>query len=273
MLAVLRPIWNEKTITAARLQKRIERIFDYAAARHWHDGNNPASWRSHLSYILPSPAKITEPTHHFAIPRHDLPAAMQALCRSQGISALVVRWAALTACRSNEARGATWQEIDQQAGIWTIPKERMKAGTSHRVPLSSQALEILNIIIPLRNDRHGGLLFPNSRHLPLSDVALSKAIKLAAQDQRATVHGLRSVFRDWAAEQAECTREVAEIALAHNVKGKTESAYWRGDLLEKRQLLMEAWGAFCMGDPAALNINKPEKHRIISESNNLLFQK
>lgn len=242
ILTILRPIWSTKTETASRVRGRIERILDYARTHGWRDGENPARWKGHLSAILPAPSKVAKVEHHAAVDRKDMGSVMAALSKSDGIAAKAVRFACLTAARSGEVRAAVWSEIDLTEGIWTVPAHKMKAGKEHRVPLTDGALAILREVEPLRDPRAGDLVFPGQkRGKPLSDVALSKALHLAAGTKAVTVHGLRSTFRDWAAEETDYPREVAEMALAHAIGDKVEAAYRRGDLFEKRRQMMDDW--------------------------------
>ncbi|BAK84000.1 tyrosine-type recombinase/integrase [Komagataeibacter medellinensis] len=242
VLAIIRPLWSGMTETASRLRGRIERILDYARTSGWREGENPARWKGHLAAILPKPAAVAKVKHHAAVPRQDLPAVMDALSRAGGIAAYAVRFVCLTAARSGEVRSAVWSEVDLDAKVWIIPKEKMKAGREHRVPLSDGALTILRELLPLRDAGNGDLVFPGQKTgKPLSDVALSKALHLAAGTKDVTVHGLRSTFRDWAAEETDYPREVAEMALAHAIGNKVEAAYRRGDLFEKRQEMMKDW--------------------------------
>ena len=259
VLAVLRPIWGEKTETASRLRGRIEAVLDYAAARGWRVGENPARWRGHLDKLLPAKAKVAAVEHHSAVSWRDIGRVMARLSESQGTAARCLQFLILTAARSGEARGARWNEIDLDAALWTVPAERMKAGKPHRVPLSEPALAILDGMMPLKR-RPDGLVFPGGRPgAPLSDVALSKALAVAYGGAdtidtvdtmpRPTVHGMRSTFRDWAAEATAFPRETAEAALAHTNKDKVEAAYLRGDALDKRRLLMAAWAEHCLRSP------------------------
>ncbi|MBO1326894.1 integrase arm-type DNA-binding domain-containing protein [Acetobacter suratthaniensis] len=242
VLSILRPIWQTTTETADRLRGRIERILDYARTHGWRDGENPARWRGHLANILPKPSAVTKVRHHAAVPRQDIARVMARLVESEGMAAKAVRFTCLTAVRSGEVRHAIWLEIDMTAQIWTIPAERMKTGKEHRVPLSEGAMAILHEVLPLRDRRAGDLVFPGAkRGRPLSDVALSKALHLAAGTKEVTVHGLRSTFRDWAAEETDYPREVAEMALAHAISDKVEAAYRRGDLFDKRREMMAEW--------------------------------
>ncbi|GCE80657.1 tyrosine-type recombinase/integrase [Komagataeibacter oboediens] len=242
VLKALRPIWTRLTETAQRLRGRIERVLDYARSQGWREGENPARWKSHLSAILPKPGAVATVKHHAAVPRQDLPAIMQALQQSRGTAARAVQFVCLTAARSGEVRGVVWSEIDMQARMWVIPAERMKMKREHRVPLSDGAVAILQEMLPLRAAAKGDWVFPGQKAgRPLSDVALSKALHLAAGTKDVTVHGLRSTFRDWAAEETDYPREVAEMALAHAIGDKVEAAYWRGDLFEKRRGIMNEW--------------------------------
>ena len=173
-----------------------------------------------------------------------MPALMQDLAQAGGMAALALRFLILTAARSGEARGAVWSEIDMAAGVWTVPAERMKAGREHRVPMSPAALEILRLVMPLRDRRHGDLVFPGGViGKPLSDVAVSKALGR----EGATVHGMRSAFRQWAAEETQFPAEAAELALAHTEKNQVVRAYQRSDLFDVRRPMMDAWAAHCMG--------------------------
>ncbi len=243
VMAVLEPIWEKTPETATRVRGRIELVLDYAAARGWRTGENPARWRGHLAHMLPRRSKVARVVHHAALPYASIGTFMGRLAVATGTGALTVRFAALTAARSGEVRGAKWSEIDLQAKVWTIPAERMKGAREHRVPLSTQALQVLEEAAKLRTfGSKTDLVFPGARTgRPLSDVAMSKAYSLAA-DGVGTVHGLRSTFRDWVGETTTYPGDVAEAALAHQVRDKVEAAYRRGDLFEKRRGLMEEWG-------------------------------
>ncbi|MFT8517084.1 tyrosine-type recombinase/integrase [Acetobacter syzygii] len=244
VLSVLRPIWENKTETADRLRGRIERILDYATTHDWRKGENPARWRGHLANILPKPSSVAKVRHHPAIPRKDIAHVMAKLAAADGMAAKAVRFTCLTAGRSGEIRNAVWSEIDLATRIWTVPASRMKTGKEHRVPLSEGAMAVLQEVLPLRDRRAGDLVFPGGRiGRPLSDVALSKALHMAAGTKDVTVHGLRSTFRDWAAEETDYPREVAEMALAHAISDKVEAAYRRGDLFDKRREMMAEWCA------------------------------
>ena len=247
VLRVLRPLWVTKTETADRLRGRLERILDYATTHGWREGDNPARWRGHLANILPKPSAVARVEHHAAVPWKGIAAVMAALADAEGTGALAVRFACLTAGRSLEVREARWGEIDLKEKTWTLAAERMKGKKEHRVHLSAPALAVLEELKPDLADGDA-FIFPGGRpKRPLSDVALSKALHVAAGTKGVTVHGLRSSFRDWAAEQTDFPRDVAEMALAHAIGSKVEAAYRRGDLFEKRREMMEAWGRWCCG--------------------------
>lgn len=247
VLAVLEPIWRAKTETASRLRGRIESVLDWAAARGLRPSDNPARWKGLLDKLLPAPGKIAKTDHHRALPYTELPAFMKTLAAQDGIGARALEFAILTACRSGEVRGATWVEFDIDAGIWTIPAARMKAGKEHRVPLSNTALAIIK---HQREQAFCDYVFPSphgtkashSMGAPLSDMTLAAVLR--RMGVAAVPHGFRSTFRDWSAEQTDYPREVAEMALAHAIGDKVEAAYRRGDLFDKRKQLMHDWANF-----------------------------
>lgn len=242
VLSVLQPIWKDKTETANRLRGRIEQVLDWAKVRGFREGENPARWRGHLDKLLPAPAKIARVVHHKALPIDAMPGFMAALRQRKGIAPRALEFLVLTAARSGEVRGATWQEIDMDAAVWTVPAERMKAGKEHRVPLSHQALALLAGLPRV----HGiELVFPAPRGGLLSDMALTALMRRMELD--AVPHGMRSTFRDWTAERTNYPREVAEMALAHTIGNAVEAAYRRGDLFTKRAEMMAEWAIFCAG--------------------------
>ena len=249
VLEALTPIWEAKPETASRVRGRIENALDYAKTRGWRAGENPARWKGHLDHLLPARAKIARVEHHAALPWADLPGVMAKLADAGGTSAFCLRFTVLTAARSGEARGARWNEIDLTARVWTVPPDRMKAAQEHRVPLSAAALAILQTVAPLER-QDDGFVFPGGRQdKPLSDVAVSKT--LAAVANAVTVHGMRSTFRDWVAENTNYPREVAEAALAHTNRDKVEAAYRRSDLFEQRVRLMRDWAEYCTAQTTA----------------------
>lgn len=240
VLAVLRPIWKEKTETANRVRGRIEQVLDWAKVQHLREGENPARWRGHLDKLLPAPAKIARVTHHPALAIDAMPGFMAALRQRRGTAARALEFLVLTAARSGEVRGACWSEFDMQAAVWTVPAERMKAQKEHRVPLSPQALGLLRELPRIEGN---DLVFPAPRGGLLSDMALNAVMR--RMELEAVPHGMRSTFRDWAAERTSYPREVAEMALAHTIGNAVEAAYRRGDLFTKRAEMMAAWAVFC----------------------------
>lgn len=236
--SVLNPIWKGKTETASRVRQRIEVVLDYAFLHEDIDKSNPARWKGCLDHIFAAPKKVSPVVHFNAIPYTKLPEVMQALRAKTSMSAYCVRWIALTACRSSEARGMTWEEIDMVSKTWTIPPNRMKSGREHRVPLNDECIEIL-IALDQFKSVGDGMVFLHK----LSDVAASKTLKIVSYPE-ATVHGLRSSFRDWCGDHTNFPREVCEAALAHAVQNQTEAAYRRSDLFEKRRDLMMQWGKY-----------------------------
>ena len=243
VLKVLEPLWTIKPETANRLRGRIENILDFAKAREWRDGENPARWRGHLDKLLPARSKVRKVEHHAALPYTELPAFLTRLREHEAIAARALEFAILTAARTGEVIGVRWSEIDAAGKVWTLPAERMKAGKEHRVPLSQRALAILEAAKPASAGSNIGQLFVfagGRAGLPLSNMAFLMLLRRMKRDDL-TVHGFRSTFRDWCAERTSFPSEVAEMALAHAVGDKVEAAYRRGDLFEKRRRLMEAW--------------------------------
>ena len=239
VLKVLQPLWMAKPETASRLRGRIERVLDFARARGHGPGENPARWRGHLDAVLPKRAKLTR-GHHKAMPFDEVPTFVAALRERDGIAPRALEFAILTAARSGEVFGALWEEFDLEARVWTVPAHRMKAGREHRVPLSGRAVEILK---EMEQKRLSDLVFPGVKAgRPLSVMALEMVLRRMKLD--VTVHGFRSAFRDWTGERTHFPREVAEAALAHLVGDAVERAYRRGDALEKRRKLMDAWANF-----------------------------
>ncbi|MFG1350130.1 tyrosine-type recombinase/integrase [Xanthobacter autotrophicus] len=245
VLAVLQPIWQEKNETASRLRGRIERVLDAAKAKGLRTGENPARWRGHLDTLLPKRQKLQR-GHHPAMPYAEVPAFLTELRMREAMAARALEFAILTAARSGEVLGAMWGEVDLKAEVWTVPAARMKAGREHRVPLTAPAIAILRALEALHpeDDDKGAYIFPGQRKgRPLSGMAMEMLLR--RQKLEITVHGFRSSFRDWAAEETGFPREIAEAALAHVVGDATERAYRRGDALEKRRELMMAWASHC----------------------------
>lgn len=243
VLEVLQPVWASIPDTASRLRGRIETVLDAARARGLigqHEAN-PARWRGHLDKLLPKRQKLTR-GHHAAMPFADVPPFMASLRKRDAVSALALEFTILTAARTNETLGARWDEIELKQGIWTVPAARMKGGRAHRVPLSDRALAVLKKLDAARISEY---VFPGQRpDKPLSNMAMEMILR-RMKVESVTVHGFRSSFRDWCGEVSTFPREVAEAALAHVAGDQTERAYRRGDALEKRRKLMEAWENYC----------------------------
>lgn len=244
ILVVLQPIWLTKRVTASNLRGRLERVLDFAKAKGLRTGENPARWRGHLNQIL-APKSASQRGHFKAMRFADIPEFFEDLRSRDGWAALALRFCILTAARTGETLGARWSEIDRAQSVWTIPAARTKAARQHRIPLSSQALEILTELRPFVK---GEFVFPSlhrsaTQDAPMSNMAMDAVLRRLNRD--VTVHGFRSSFRDWASETTEFSSEVCEAALAHIVGDKTERAYRRGDLFDKRRALMNQWGDFC----------------------------
>jgi integrase len=247
VMRVLEPIWHDKPETASRVRGRIEVVLDYAKARHWRQGDNPSRWRGHIENLLPK-RRAPKPTiHHAAAPWKELPALWAELVACDDTASLALRWAVLTTTRSNETRGTRWREIDRDAGVWTIPPERMKGGREHRVPLTAAMHRLLEQL-PIQRQGGDGYVFLGAKAgRPIGPNAM--ALALHALRPEVTVHGFRSSFRDWAAEVG-VNRELAECCLAHVTESKVERAYLRSDVLEPRRTLMQRWANY-LTTPAA----------------------
>ena len=249
--AILEPIWTTRPETASRVRGRIEAILDYSKVLGWRSGENPARWRGHMDHMFPARGKVRRVQHHAALPWPEISAFMKRLMTQEGVSALALRFTILTAARTGESLGATWGEIDAAGALWTIPAERMKAGREHRVPLSDGALAVLTEAAKLRNDDSPAApVFPGAKSgKPLSNMALLMLLRRMGRGDL-TAHGFRSTFRDWVAEATNHPGAVAEAALAHAVSDRTEAAYQRGTMLEKRIALMTDWETYCFSERA-----------------------
>ncbi len=238
MLKVLEPIWTEKPETARRIKQRLATVMDRAKAKGYFEGENPVT-----NVALGLATHRDKPKHHRALPFGDVAGFIQdmrALNLDDG-KRLGFEFLILTASRTGEVLGATWSEIDLEANTWTIPSERMKAGEAHNVPLSGRCIEIARRAQALTNGN--GHIFQNTMTgKKLSNMAFLMTMRRMKVD--AVPHGFRSSFRDWAAETTGFPHEVVEMALAHTIKNKVEAAYRRGDLLDKRRKLMEAWASY-----------------------------
>ena len=240
VLKILKPIWEKKTETASRVRNRIELVIDSARAQGLSSASNPAAWRGHLDKLLPKLSKKSA-KHHAALDYRNIPAFFKRLQDERdSLSSIALQFTILTACRTSEVLLATWAEFDLANKQWTIPAERMKARRPHRVPLSDSAMQLLEAL-----EKREGHLFPGAKKdKPLSNMSMTMVLrKLGHTDL--TVHGFRSSFRDWAAEETHYPNIVAEQVLAHVIGNAAEAAYRRGDLLEKRRALMADWASFC----------------------------
>jgi integrase len=237
VMKVVDPIWREIPETASRVRGRIESVLDWAKARGFRTGENPARWRGHLDHLLPARRKMRQVEHLAAMPYVEVPAFLADLRRQEGIAARALEFAILTAARTGEVMGATWSEIT--GDVWIIPASRMKGAREHRVPLAPAALAILRGL-----PRQSDYVFSGPRGR-LGKKAIAKALR---RDD-VTVHGFRSAFSDWAAHETNYPNHVVEQALAHAVGSAVERAYRRGDLFDKRRELMQAWGTYCSCGP------------------------
>jgi integrase len=263
VLEVLEPLWSRAPETASRLRGRIEAVLDHAAARGWRTAPNPARWRD-LRHDLPAPGGLKPVAHQPALPWPRLPGFLAELRARPATAARALEFAVLTAARTGEVLGATWREVDLESATWTVPARRTKAARPHRVALSPAALAVLEQMRPLAAGPDS-FVFPGQRRgRPLSNMALLVLLRRMqrpaakagsgripdgnagprwadAEGRPITPHGFRASFRTWAGNATGFPREVVEAALAHAVKDKVEAAYARGDLLERRRPLMQAW--------------------------------
>lgn len=283
VLRVLHPIWEDKTETASRLRGRIEAVLSWATVAGHRTGDNPARWAGNLKELLPAASKVAKQENHPALALDDAPRWWGALAQREGMAARALEFLALTAARSGEVRGMTWDEIDfgthdktgksdsplatiATTATWNIPASRMKAGRAHRVPLTAEAVAILERL-PRRDD--SPFVFHAPRGGQLSDMTLSAVMRrmqeaeekagsvgfLDPSNRRPAVpHGLRSTFRDWAAERTAYPGDMAEVALAHRISNAVEAAYRRGDMIEKRRRMMADWAVFLKGHGKAGNV-------------------
>ncbi len=256
VLRVLQPIWATKTETAVRVRGRIEAVLSWATVAGHRTGDNPARWAGNLKELLPAASKVAKESNHPALQLDVAAAWMADLRKREGFPARALEFLALTAARSGEVRGVTWDEIDLERGLWTVPARRMKMQREHRVPLTTEAVALLKGLPRLDGNL---LVFPSAKGGQLSDMTLSMLMRrqhAAAVDgggvgyldrvskRPAVPHGLRSTFRDWVAERTNFPGEMAEVALAHRISSAVEAAYRRGDMIEKRRRMMADWAAF-----------------------------
>lgn len=259
VLRALRPHWLATTDSARRVRGRIENVLAWATVAGHRTGENPARWRGNLDQLLPKPSRVAKRGNWPALSQADAPSWFRELKSRDGMAARALEYLAMTAARSGEVRGATWAEVDLEAGLWTVPAERMKMERDHRVPLPEAAVALLR---DLPRFAGSDLIFPGPRGGPMSDMTISAVMRRMHEaetkagrpgwlDPRAgkpaVPHGLRSLFKDWAAERG-FPNEISEIALAHKVGSEVERAYRRSDLVERRRQMMEAWSRFLRGE-------------------------
>jgi integrase len=273
VLRVLEPIWTTKTETASRLRGRIENVLSWAAVAGYRTGDNPARWKGNLAEILPKPSKVTKSGNHPALALSDVAEWWRSLAQRDGMAAQALQFVTLTASRSGEVRGMTWDELDicaddvsgahpiDTTATWTITAARMKADREHRVPLTSEAVALLKSLPGMEGTPfvffapRGGMLSDMSisavmRRMQESEVKAGRVGYLDPRSKRPAVpHGLRSTFRQWTAEQG-YPRDMAEIALSHFTGSEVERAYQRSDMLERRRAMMAAWAGYLRGEMA-----------------------
>lgn len=266
VLRVLQPLWHDKTETASRLRGRIESVLSWATVSGHRKGDNPARWAGNLKELLPAPSKVAKDGNHPALTLEDAPRWFAALKTRDGMGARALEFLALTAARSQEIRGATWDEIDLENALWIVPAARMKMAREHRVPLTAEAVALLKAL-PRMTDNP--LVFPAARGGELSDMTVSAVMRRMSETdladggtgfldrvskRPAVPHGLRSTFRDWVAERTNFPGEMAEVALAHKINNAVEASYRRGDMIEKRRRMMGEWGEFLGQSPRSAKV-------------------
>jgi integrase len=241
--------WQVRTTTASRVRNRIELVLDWAAVRGYRPSGapNPARWQGHLSEVLPAPGQIAKIAHHRAVPYAEMPSLVGVLRQREGVAAQALVFTILVVARAGETLGATWPEIGFEAAVWTVPAERMKSRRPHRVPLAPQVIELLDGLH--REDGNPFLFIGSKPGAGLSETSLAATLRRVGRSE--TVHGLRSSFSDWAHERTGHASHEIELSLAHSVGSDQEKAYRRGDMLDKRRKLMEAWARYCTSPPPA----------------------
>lgn len=242
IVKIIRPIWLEKHETATRVLDRIQAVLDYARVQGWREGENPARRKGHLEYLLPN-YKRGEKKHHASLPYQELPGFIQALQSQGGMTRYALEFCILCASRTSEVTDATWSEFDLVKKIWTVPGSRMKAGITHRVPLTDRAIRTLQVIKPISGEKY--VFITGRKDKPMSEAGMSSVLR-RMEVTGATVHGMRSTFRNWAGERTKYPFEVCEHALAHSLESDVAKAYLRSDFFEKRVKLMKDWGAFAL---------------------------
>jgi integrase len=253
VMQVIEPIWSKVPETASRVRRRIESVLDWATARGYREGENPARWKGHLENLLPARAKVRRVEHFPALPYVELPALMVELRQQEGIAARALEFTILTAARTEQVTGARWSEINLAERVWIVPGERMKSGREHRVPLSDAAMAIIEKMAAIRQS---DFVFPGTRPgRPIGENAMFHLLR-RMKGGDLTVHGFRSTFMDWAMERTGYPAEMRDLALAHVVSDKVEAAYRRGDMVERRREMMAAWAQFAAAEDAGDKVVK-----------------
>jgi integrase len=251
VLQVLQPMWATTPETASRVRGRIEAVLDWAKVRGARTGENPARWRGHLASLLPKRSRLARVQHHRALPYLEISSFLAELRQHTSVASKALQFLIFTVGRSGEVLGARWDEIDLEGRVWTLPPARMKAHQEHRVPLSRPAIAILEELAELRQNEF--VFFGRKLGRSLSESVFEYLLRQTGRTD-ITTHGFRSTFRDWAGECTSFPREIAEAALAHVVGSEVERAYRRGDALEKRRKVMEAWADYCECQPASAKV-------------------
>lgn len=266
VLRVLQPLWTDKTETASRLRGRIESVLSWATVAGHRKGDNPARWAGNLKELLPAPSKVAKEGNQPALTLEDSPRWFVALNSRDGMGARALAFLALTAARSQEVRGAIWDEIDSDKALWIVPAARMKMAREHRIPLTAEAVTLLKALPKMKDHP---LVFLAARGGQLSDMTISAVMRRMSETdladggtdfldrvskRPAVPHGLRSTFRDWVAERANFPGKMAEVALAHKINNAVEASYRRGDMIEKRRRMMGEWGEFLIQTPKAAKV-------------------
>jgi integrase len=245
------PLYKSRPETASRLRGRIQNVLDWAKARGYRSGENPAAWRGNLKHLIPAAEETKSVQHHAALPYSEMATFMSRLSERTGVAARALEFLVLTAARTNEVIGARWAEIDLKQKLWVIPAERMKARKAHRVPLSDRALDLLR---KLPTEEANDFVFIGTQKgAGLSNMSMSAVLK--RMHYEVTVHGFRSAFRDWAAESTGYANHIVEQALAHTISNAVERAYRRGDMFDKRAKLMSDWATYCYLPPPKAGSN------------------
>ena len=244
VISVLHPIWRNKTETARKLQQRLFLIFAFAKIREWYTRDNPASWKEHLSFVLPDPYLIKKVKHHASLKFTEVAKFYEELCKFEMLSTYALRLLILTATRTKEVIESQFDEFDLQKKMWTIPADKMKVRKKHKVPLSDEAISIIELMRKKHNHEYVFTNPATGRHI--SNGAMLIFLKKQFPHLKITVHGFRSSFRDWAEEIGQYQHNAIEFCLAHELPNKVEKAYLRSDLIDTRKIIMNDWENFLL---------------------------